>query len=74
MAAQEYSIPNSDIWLAAEATILAYGLDAVSIVDRTITEYESQGDEVQVEAWRTVAAAVRELVNANLHTATTTLH
>ncbi len=74
MAMQAYYIPNSDIWLAAEAAILAYGTDAVSIVDQTIAEYENLGNNEQVAAWRTVAAAVRDLMDAAQQLTSVAIH
>ena len=74
MATQAFNIPNSDIWLAAEAAILAYGTEAASIVDQTIAEYENIGNNEQVAAWRTVAAAVRELMDATQHPASIAVH
>ncbi len=74
MATQTYNIPNSDIWLAAEAAILAYGNEAASVVDQTIAEYENLGNNEQVAAWRTVAAAVRELMGAAQHPTSIALH
>lgn len=74
MTTQAFDIPSSDIWLAAEAAILAYGPEATSIVDRTVAEYETSGNDAQAAAWRTVAAAVRELMDAALHPASIAIH
>ncbi len=68
------TIPNSDIWLAAESTVLTHGLEARDIVARTIAEYEQKGDECQVRAWQTVAHAVRELMDAALYNTSHAIH
>ena len=63
MIENAYTIPESDIRLAATIALTTHGGSAVRIVEETIADYETRGMTEQVAAWRNVAFILNEAMS-----------